>query len=67
MPKELQGLLFTRLELHKAKDSFKNRRAIKKLDRKIMKVIKKAAQEQAQLMYDKTYDLLYDIVKANFY
>jgi hypothetical protein len=66
MPKELQGLLFTRIELSKEENTFRNRRAIKKIDRKIKKVIEQAAKEQAQLMCDKTYDLLYNIIKANF-
>lgn len=66
MPKELQGLLFTRIELCKEENTFKNRRAIKKIDGKIKKVITRAAKEQAQLMYEKTYDLLYDVIKANF-
>ena len=66
MPKELQGLLFTRIELCKEENTFKTRRAIKKIDRQIDRVIKRAAKEQAQLMYDKTYDLLYDVIKANF-
>ena len=66
MPKELQGLLFTRIELCKEENTFKNRRAIKKIDRKIKKVITRAAKEQAQLMYNKTYDLLYDVINANF-
>lgn len=66
MPKELQGLLFTRIELSKEENTFRNRRAIKKIDRKIKKVVEQAAKEQAQLMYDKTYDLLYNIIKANF-
>ena len=67
MPKELQGLLFTRIELCKEENTFKIRRAIKKIDRKIKKVIIRAAKEQAQLMYNKTYDLLYDVINANFH
>lgn len=66
MPKELQALLFTRIELCKEESTFSNRRAIKKVDRKIKKVIKRAAKEQAKMMYEKTYDLLYDVIKANF-
>lgn len=66
MPKELQSLLFTRIELCKEDNTFKNRMAIKKIDRKIKKVIHRAAKEQAQVMYEKTYDLLYDVIKANF-
>lgn len=66
MPKELQGLLFTRIELCKEENTFKTRRAIKKIDRQIKKVITRAAKEQAQLMYNKTYDLLYDVINANF-
>ena len=67
MPKELQGLLFTRIELCKKENTFKTRRAIKKIDRKIKKVITRAAKEQAKLMYNKTYDLLYDVINANFH
>lgn len=66
MPKELQGLLFTKIELCKEPNTFSNRRAIRKIDRKIKKVVKRAAKEQAQIMYAQTYELLYNVINANF-
>ena len=66
MPKDLQQLIFMRKELTEQPSSFKNKRSIRKIDKKIKKVIKAFAKEQADKLYDKMNDLCYSIVNANF-
>ena len=66
MPSELQQLIFIRKELIGQPNTFKNRRLIKKTDKKIKKVVHSFAKEQADKLYDKMYDLCYSIVNANF-
>lgn len=66
MPKELQSLLFTKLELQSLPKNFKVKMQIKKLDRKINKLIKKTAKSQAKKVYKQTIELLQQVVNANF-
>ena len=51
MPKELQSLLFAKLELQALPKNIKVKMQIKKLDRKINKLIKKTAKSQAKKVY----------------
>lgn len=66
MPKELQSLLFTKLELQALPKSIKVKMQIKRLDRKINKLIKRTAKHQAKKVYKQTIELLQQVVNANF-
>ena len=66
MPKELQNLLFAKLELQALPKSIKVKMQIKKLDRKINKLIKRTTKSQAKKVYKQTIELLQQVVNANF-
>jgi hypothetical protein len=66
MPSELQQLIFMRKELIEQPKSFKTRRSIRKIDKRIKKVVRAFAKEHADKVYEKMYELCYSVINANF-
>lgn len=66
MPKDLQQLIFMRKELMEQPKSFKTKRSIRKIDKRIKKVVKAFAKEHADRVYEKMYELCYSVINANF-
>lgn len=66
MPSELQQLIFIRKELMEQPNTFKTRRAIKKIDKKIKKIIIAFAEEHSNRVYNRMYELCYSVINANF-
>ena len=66
MPKELQELIIARKTLAEQPKTFKTKRAIKKIDKKIKKIIIAFAEEHSSRVYNRMYELCYSVVNANF-
>ncbi len=66
MPSELQQLIFMRKELMEQPKSFKTKRSIRKIDKRIKKVVRAFAKEHANKVYEKMYELCYSVINANF-
>lgn len=66
MPNELQQLIFMRKELMEQPKSFRTRRSIRKIDKRIKKVVRAFAEEHSRRVYEKMYELCYSVINANF-
>lgn len=66
MPSELQQLIFMRKELMGQPKSFKTKRSIRKIDKRIKKIVRAFAEEHSHRVYQKMYELCYSVINANF-
>lgn len=66
MLNELQTLIFKKQELLKKENTFRNRRAIRKIDKQLEKTAKDYATDYSIAMYQRAYELCRSIIDANF-
>lgn len=66
MTKELQSLIFKKLDMVKEEKSLLLQFKLFVIDIKINRYIKKMSRHQSKIIYKQTYNLLQEIIKSNF-
>lgn len=66
MTKELQSLIFKKLDMVKKEKSLLLQFKLFVIDIKINRYIKKMSRYQSKIIYKQTYNLLQEIIKSNF-